>query len=314
MKAAEKFSLRDAYGQTLLKLGRQHRDVVVFGADLSESTRINLFADEFPTRFFNVGIAEQSMIGTAAGISTTGLVPFVSTFALFAVERPFEQIRNSIAYPKMNVKIVSSHAGLSAGKDGGSHQAIEDISLMCSLPNMTVVCPCDVIEVQQVVQEIYRYSGPVYVRLTRMDLPTIHNEHYHFQIGKGEVLKKGDDITIIATGSMVSRALEAAEQLKSEHIVVSVLNIPTIKPLDLDLILKFAANSRTIVVAEDHSIYGGLYSSICELLSENNPIKVKKIGILDRFGQSGTPDELFNKYGLTVENIVNVSKKAFYNK
>ncbi|MFX3616646.1 MAG: transketolase family protein [Sporolactobacillus sp.] len=305
----KKIALRDAYGDALLALGKVHSDVVVLDADLSESTKTFKFGVAFPERFFNMGIAEQNLMGAAAGLSTCNLVPFASTFALFATERAFEQIRNSIAYPKLNVKIAATHAGLSAGKDGGSHEAIEDISLMRSIPNMTVICPCDAIEVKQVVDAAYLYEGPIYIRLSRMELPIIHDENYQFKIGKGEVLKDGDELTIIATGAMVARAIEAAEQLQSEGIHAAVINLPTIKPIDRELIIKFARKTGKIVTAEEHNIYGGLSSAVAEVVTDAYPIVVGKVAIKDRFGQTGTPEELFTEYGLTSEKIVKKAKK-----
>lgn len=305
----KKVSLRDVYGQALVKLGEKHSNLVVLDADLSSSTRTQEFGRLFPKRFFNMGIAEQNLMGTAAGLSTCNLIPFASTFALFAVERAFEQIRNSIAYPKLNVKIVATHAGLSAGKDGGSHEAIEDISLMRSIPNMTVVCPCDEPEVNQVIEAAYHYQGPMYIRLSRMELPILHSPSYNFKLGKGEVLKDGTDVTIIATGAMVCRALCAADRLRSEGIDAAVLNIATIKPIDQELIIQYAKKTKRIVTAEEHNIFGGLSSAVSETVTDKYPVLVKKIAINDRFGQTGTPEELFQEYGLTEDQIYATVKR-----
>lgn len=300
---AKKRALRDAYGDALVKLGQKHQNVVVLDADLSESTKTIKFKQSFPSRFFNMGIAEQNLMGAAAGLSTCKLVPFASTFALFATERAFEQIRNSIAYPKLNVKIAATHAGLSAGKDGGSHEAIEDISLMRSVPNMTILCPCDAPEVFETVQAAYSHEGPVYIRLSRMELPIVHQDSFDFQIGKGEILKDGEDVAIVATGAMVCRALDAAKELQREGIDAAVLNIATIKPIDREMILKYAKKTGKIVTAEEHTIYGGLSSAVAEIVTDDFPVTVGKVAIMDRFGQSGTPKELFKEYGLTAEDI-----------
>lgn len=300
---AKKIALRDAYGDALVRLGRKYQNVVVLDADLSESTKTIKFKQSFPDRFFNMGIAEQNLMGAAAGMSTCGLVPFTSTFALFATERAFEQIRNSIAYPNLNVKIAATHAGLSAGKDGGSHEAIEDISLMRSVPNMTILCPCDAPEVYEMVDAAYKHKGPVYIRLSRMELPVVHRNSFKFQIGKGEVLIEGSDVTIVATGAMISRALDAARELQSEGISAAVLNISTIKPIDRELILKYAKKTGKIVTAEEQTVYGGLSSAVAEIVTDEFPVAVGKVAIMDRFGQTGTPEELFKEYGLTAEQI-----------
>ncbi|MDD9149712.1 MULTISPECIES: transketolase family protein [unclassified Sporolactobacillus] len=301
---SERVALRDAYGEALLELGKKHPDVVVLDADLSESTKTCKFGTAFPERFFNMGIAEQNMMGAAAGLAACKFVPFASTFALFATERAFEQIRNSIAYPRLNVKIAATHAGLSAGKDGGSHEAIEDISLMRSVPNMTVIVPCDAVEVEQAVEAAYAYDGPVYLRLSRLELPIIHSADYTFHIGKGEVLADGEDAAIMATGAMVPRALEASERLRRDGIHAAVLNFATIKPIDKELILHYAKKTGKIVTAEEHTMFGGLFSAVAEIVAEHDPAAVAKVAIADRFGQTGSPEELFQEYGLTVENII----------
>ncbi|EIW00399.1 LOW QUALITY PROTEIN: transketolase, alpha subunit, partial [Thermoanaerobacter siderophilus SR4] len=259
---------REAYGEALVELNKRNKNVVVLDADLSKSTKTAEFQKVCPERFFNIGIAEADMIGTAAGLATCGKIPFVSTFAIFAVGRAYEQIRNSVAYPKLNVKIAATHAGITVGEDGATHQSIEDISLMRSIPNMVVINPSDDVETKYAILQAAEYEGPVYIRLGRMTVPTIHDEHCKFQIGKGEILKSGNDVTIIATGIMVAMALEAAEELKKYGIDAEVINIHTIKPIDKELIISSAKKTGKIVTAEEHSIIGGLGSAVCEVLSQ----------------------------------------------
>jgi transketolase len=298
---------REAYGQALVELISNEK-VVVLDADLAKATKTIDFKNACPERFFDMGIAEGDMVGTAAGLAAEGKVPFASTFAIFAAGRAFEQIRNSVCYPKLNVKIAATHAGVTVGEDGGTHQSVEDISLMRSLPNMVVLNPADEIEARQAVFAAAEYYGPVYIRLGRAATPTIHDENYKFEIGKGEVLAEGSDVAIIATGIMVAKALEAAEKLKAEGINATVVNIGTIKPLDKELILKVAKETGKVVTAEEHSIIGGLGSAVCEVLAQEDPTKVKMIGLNDTFGQSGTPAALLEYYKLTVENIVETVK------
>lgn len=298
---------REAYGKTLIEL-IENENVVVLDADLAKATKTIEFKKSCPKRFFDMGISEQDMIGTAAGLATCGKIPFASTFAIFAAGRAFEQIRNSVAYPKLNVKIAATHAGITVGEDGGSHQAIEDIALMRSIPNMVVINPCDDIEARAAVLSSVEYNGPVYIRLGRAATPTIHDEKYNFQIGKGEVLEEGNDVTIIATGIMVAKALEAAKTLKEENINATVINISTIKPLDNELILDMAKKTNKVIVAEEHSVIGGLGSAVCELLSQEYPTKIKLIGIQDKFGKSGSPKELLEAYGLTENDIIKAIK------
>lgn len=298
---------RDAYGQALVELSKNPK-VVVLDSDLAKATKTIDFKKVCPERFFDMGISEQDMIGTAAGLAAGGKIPFASTFAVFAAGRAFEQIRNSVAYPKLNVKIAATHAGITVGEDGGTHQAIEDISLMRSIPNMVVLSPSDGIEAKAAVLAAAEYYGPVYIRLGRANTPTIHDENYKFEIGKGEVLKVGKDVAIIATGIMVAKALEAAEKLKEEGINATVVNIHTIKPLDADLIIKVAKETGKIVVVEEHSVIGGLGSAVCEVLSQQLPTKVKLIGLNDTFGQSGKPNDLLEYYKLTPENIIDTVK------
>lgn len=300
---------RDAYGEALKELGQINEDIVVLDADLSGSTKTAVFQKAFPNRFFNVGIAEQNLIGTAAGLATAGKIPFASSFAMFATGRAFEIIRNSVCYPKLNVKIAATHAGLTVGEDGATHQALEDLSIMRSLPNMVVLSPADAIETKQCIAKAAEHNGPVYIRLGRAKVPVIFDENYKFEIGKGVELKEGNDVTIIATGVMVDRALKASESLKEEGISARVINIPTIKPIDKDIIIKAAKETKGIVTVEEHSIIGGLGSAVAEVVGENHPTRVLRIGTMDTFGESGDGFELLDKYGLSVENIVNKAKE-----
>ena len=305
---AKMMATRDAYGEALKEIGGIDEDIVVLDADLSGSTKTAVFGKEYPERFFNVGIAEQNLMGTAAGLAAAGKIPFASTFAVFATGRAYEIIRNSICYPNLNVKIAATHAGLSVGEDGASHQALEDISLMRSLPNMTVLCPADGVEAKQCIYEAAKHDGPVYIRLGRSGVPIIFGEDYKFEIGKGVELVDGKDVSIIATGIMVERALEAAEKLSEEGISARVINISTIKPIDEDIIIKAAKETKAIVTVEEHSIMGGLGSAVAEVVAQNAPTYVERIGTMDVFGESGGGNELLDKYGLNVENIVEKSK------
>ena len=307
---SNKIATREAYGKALVKLGKINDDVVVLDADLSKSTKTNDFYKAYPDRFFNMGIAEQNLVGAACGFAATGKIPFASTFAMFATGRAFEIIRNSACYPKLNVKICATHAGITVGEDGGSHQSVEDISLMRSIPNMTVLVPADGVEAEKMIFAAAEYNGPMYVRLGRSAVPTLFDENYNFEIGKGVVLREGDDATIIACGMMVNEALIAADMLKEENINVRVINMSTIKPIYTELIIKAAKETKAIVTAEEHSIIGGLGSAVSEVVSENHPVKVKKVGLNDCFGESGTPGELLEKYGLTAKNIVAKVKEA----
>ena len=307
---SNKMATREAYGKALVKLGKINDDVVVLDADLSKSTKTNDFFKAYPNRFFNMGIAEQNLVGAACGFATAGKIPFASTFAMFATGRAFEVIRNSVCYPKLNVKICATHAGITVGEDGGSHQSVEDISLMRSIPNMTVVVPADGIEAEKMIFAAAEFNGPMYVRLGRSAVPTIFEEDYNFEIGKGVVLRDGNDVTIIACGIMVNEALIAADILKEENINARVINISTIKPIDTELIIKAAKETKAIVTAEEHSIIGGLGSAVSEVVCENHPVVVKKVGMNDCFGESGTPNELLAKYGLTAKDIVEKVKEA----
>ncbi len=301
---------RDAYGKALVKLGQVNDNVVVLDADLSKSTKTYEFYKEFPERFFNMGIAEQNLIGAACGFAAAGKIPFASSFAMFATGRAFEIIRNSVCYPKLNVKVCATHAGLTVGEDGASHQSVEDISIMRSIPNMTVLVPADGVEAEQMILEAARVYGPMYVRLGRSAVPMIFDENYKFEIGKGIVVKEGNDATIIACGIMVNEAIVAANELAKEGLDVRVINMSTIKPIDRELIIKAAQETKAIVTAEEHSIIGGLGSAVSEVVSEEYPVIVKKVGVKDTFGESGTPGELLKKYGLTSEEIIKNVKEA----
>ena len=306
-----KIATREAYGKALVKLSNINPNVVVLDADLSKSTKTADFKAVAPERFINMGIAEANMMGVAAGLSTCGKIPYVSSFAMFAAGRAFEQIRNSLCYPKLNVKVCATHAGVTVGEDGATHQSVEDISLMRSIPNMTVINPCDAVETEAAILAIADYDGPCYVRLGRLAVDTINDEKsYKFEIGKGITLKEGKDVTIIATGMMVALALEAKEELAKEGIDARVINIHTIKPIDKDLIIKAAQETGAIVTAEEHSVIGGLGSAVSEVVTEGCPVPVLKVGIQDTFGESGKPADLLEKYGLTSNVIVEYSKKA----
>ena len=305
---------RDAYGEALAELGAVNENIVVLEADLSKSTKTSDFKKVYPERFFNMGIAEQNMIGTAAGFAAAGKTPFASTFAVFAAGRAYDQIRNSIAYPNLNVKIAATHAGLTVGEDGGSHQMLEDIALMRALPNMTVIVPADGIETKQVIKAAAELEGPVYIRLGRPKVPVLFGDDYKFEIGKGVVLKEGTDVTLIGTGIMVSKAMEAAELLASEGISAAVVNISTIKPLDAELIIAQAQKTGAVVTCEEHTICGGLGSAVAEVLVENCPVPMARVGVEDKFGESGLPDELLEKYGLSAANIAAKAKAVIARK
>ncbi|MGL5245107.1 MAG: transketolase family protein [Sarcina sp.] len=306
-----KIATREAYGKSLAALSKENKNIVVLDADLSKSTKTADFKSVCEERFFNMGIAEANMMGVAAGLSTCGKIPYVSTFAMFAAGRAFEQIRNSICYPNLNVKICATHAGLTVGEDGASHQSIEDLSLMRSIPNMTVICPSDAIETEEAIKAIANYNGPCYVRLGRAAVNIINDkEGYKFEIGKGVTLTDGSDVTIIATGIMVEVALEAESKLTNEGINARVINIHTLKPMDKDLIIKAARDTGTIVTVEEHSIIGGLGSAVSEIICEEYPIPVIKVGVKDTFGESGKPDQLLKAYGLTASDVVEAVKKS----
>lgn len=309
-----KIATRDAYGQALVKLGQVNPNVVVLDADLAGSTKTIKFKQAFPERFFNVGIAEQNLIGTAAGLAASGKIAFASTFAIFATGRAFEIIRNSVAYPKLNVKIAATHAGLTVGEDGASHQALEDIAVMRAVPNMTVIVPADAVETEQAVFKAAEHQGPVYIRLGRPAVPVIYDENYRFEIGKAHLIRPGRHVGIVATGIMVSVALEAAELLAREGIEAAVLNMSTVKPLDEGAVIELAKTTGALVTAEEHTVIGGLGSAVAETVAEHYPVPVLRVGVENCFGQSGTPAELLAAYGLTKENIVKKAKEAIAKK
>lgn len=305
---------REAYGEALRELGGQNENIVVLDADLSGSTKTAMFKKEYPTRFFNAGIAEQSMIGTAAGLAAAGKTAFASTFAVFATGRAFEQIRNSVCYPKLNVKVAATHAGLTVGEDGATHQAIEDVAIMRALPNMTVLVPADAAEAKAVVRWAAEYNGPVYIRLGRSGVPDVFDESYEFKFGKAVTLKEGTDVTLIGMGIMTSAALEAAGMLAEEGISATVLNMPTIKPIDEEAIAAAAKATGAIVTCEEHNIIGGLGSAVAEVLAEKAPARLVRVGVKDTFGESGKPADLLKKYGLTASDIAAAAKQAIANK
>ena len=304
MSEGKKIATRESYGNALAELGKEHEDVVVLDADLAAATKTGVFKKAFPERHIDCGIAECNMIGVAAGLSTTGKVPFASSFAMFAAGRAFEQVRNSVGYPKLNVKIGATHAGISVGEDGAIHQCNEDIALMRTIPGMVVINPSDDVEAKAAVKAAYEHQGPVYLRFGRLAVPVINDRpDYHFELGKGVVLREGKDLTIIATGLPVANCLEAAEKLAADGIEAKVINIHTIKPLDEELVVAAAKETGKVVTVEEHSVIGGLGSAVCDVLSAQAPTKVLKIGINDTFGESGPAVELVKKYGLDADSI-----------
>ena len=308
MADVKKVATRDAYGKALAALGAEHEDLVVLDADLANATKTQTFQKAFPDRHFDCGIAEANMICVAAGMSTTGLVPFASSFAMFASGRAFEQVRNSIGYPHLNVKIGATHGGISVGEDGASHQCCEDFALMRSIPGMTVICPADGVEAEAAVKAAYEMDGPVYLRFGRLAIPVFHEEGFHFQIGKGEVLRDGTDVAIIANGLLVYEAIQAGEALAAEGINAMVINMATVKPLDEELVLSAAKKCGRIITCEEHSVIGGLGEAVCSLLSEKLPTPVRRIGVNDEFGHSGPAAALLKQFGLSAEHIVEVAK------
>ena len=304
MSEVKKIATRDSYGNALAELGREHDNLVVLDADLSAATKTGVFQKEFPDRHIDCGIAECNMMGIAAGIASTGKVPFASSFAMFAAGRAFEQVRNSIGYPHLNVKIGATHAGISVGEDGATHQCNEDIALMRTIPGMTIINPADDVEAKAAVRAAYEMDGPVYLRFGRLAVPVINDRpDYKFEVGKGVLLREGTDVTIVATGLCVGASLEAAEQLAAEGISAEVINIHTIKPLDTELIINSAKKTGKVVTAEEHSVIGGLGSAVCDCLCENAPTPVCKIGVYDVYGESGPAAKLLEKYGLDAQGI-----------
>ena len=304
MSEVKKIATRESYGHALVELGKEHEEVVVLDADLAEATKTGIFKKEFPERHIDCGIAECNMMGIAAGLAATGKVPFASSFAMFAAGRAFEQIRNSIGYPHLNVKIGATHAGISVGEDGATHQCNEDIALMRTIPGMTIINPSDDVEARAAVKAAYEMEGPVYLRFGRLAVPVINDrDDYKFEIGKGVVLKEGTDLTLIATGLEVAESLAAAEKLEADGISVEVINMHTIKPLDVDLVVRSAAKTGKVVTVEEHSIIGGLGSAVAEVLAEKQPAKLLRIGVEDRFGESGPALKLLEKYELDAAGI-----------
>lgn len=303
-------SLRDAYGDTLVELGNEGANLIVFDADLAGSTRTSKFAKAFPERFFNMGAAEQGMVAAAAGASTTGVVPFVSTFAMFATGRAYEFVRQACGVGHQNVKIVATHAGLTVGEDGGTHQCLEDLALMRMIPGMTVISPADALETKQAVRAAYAHKGPVYIRLTRDKFPRIHAEDYRFQIGKAVVMREGKDVLLVGCGLGTSICLEAAEQLAAGGIEATVLHCPTIKPFDRETLVALAKNHKAVVTCEEHQAHGGLGGVVAEILSEAHPMPLRRVGVKDAFGQSGKPEKLLEAYGVTPKAVADAAHEA----
>ena len=307
MADVKKMATREGYGKGLVELGKLHDNVVVLDADLAGSTKTGMFAKAYPDRHFNCGIAEGNMMSVAAGLAAAGMVPFASSFAMFASGRAFEQIRNSIGYPHLNVKIGATHGGMSVGEDGASHQCCEDFALMRAIPGMTIICPADGVEAEAAVKAAYDHEGPVYLRFGRLAVPVFHEEGFQFQIGKGEVMRDGKDVAIIANGLMVYEAMKAGEALAEAGIDAMIINMSTVKPLDEELVLAAAKKCGRIITAEEHSVIGGLGEAVCSLLSEKLPTPIKRVGVQDAFGQSGPAAEVLEYYGLCADNIVKVA-------
>lgn len=309
MAEMKKVATRDSYGAALVELGAEHDNLVVLDADLAGATKTGVFKKAYPDRHIDCGIAEANMICMAAGMSTAGLVPFASSFAMFAAGRAFEQVRNSVGYPHLNVKIGATHGGISVGEDGASHQCCEDFALMRAIPGMTVICPADDVEARAAVKAAYEMEGPVYLRFGRLAIPVFHDESYKFEIGKGEVIKDGTDVAIIANGLLVYEAIKAGEELAAAGINAMVINMPTIKPLDDELVLAAAKKCGKVITCEEHSVIGGLGEAVCSLLSEKLPTPVKRVGVNDEFGHSGPAVDLLKQFGLSSEHIVEVAKE-----
>lgn len=304
MDLDNKIATRESFGKALVELGKGNENVVVLTADLAGATKTSLFEKEFPDRFINVGIAEQNMIGISAGLATTGKIPFASTFAMFAAGRAYDQIRNSVAYPKLNVKICGTHAGVTVGEDGATHQMLEDLSLMRSIPNMTVLCTSDDVQTRWAIKEMAKIDGPVYIRLARVATPVIYDENQKFEIGKMVQIGDGTDATVFATGVEVAEALKAKEELEKENINIRVVDVHTIKPIDREMIIKCARETKKLITIEDHSIIGGLGTAVCEVLSEECPTKVVRMGMQDRFGKSGKAEQLLKYFKLDSQAII----------
>jgi len=309
MADVKKIATREGYGQALVELGWEHDNIVVLDADLAGATKTGTFKKAFPDRHLNFGIAEGNMMSAAAGLAATGMVPFASSFAMFATGRAYEQIRNSIGYPHLNVKVCASHGGISVGEDGASHQCCEDFALMRSIPGMVVICPADGVEAEAATKAAYAHQGPVYLRMGRLAVPVFHEEGFEFQIGKGEVMRDGDDIAIIANGLMVYEAIQAGERLAEMGINARIINMSTIKPLDEELVLKAAKECGKVITCEEHSVIGGLGEAVCSFLSENCPTPVKRIGVNDEFGFSGPAAEVLKAFGLCADHIVDVTRE-----
>ena len=304
MDLDNKIATRESFGKALVELGKENENVVVLTADLAGATKTSLFEKEFPDRFINVGIAEQNMIGISAGLATTGKIPFASTFAMFAAGRAYDQIRNSVAYPKLNVKICGTHAGVTVGEDGATHQMLEDLSLMRSIPNMTVLCTSDDVQTRWAIKEMAKIDGPVYIRLARVATPVIYDENQKFEIGKMVQIGDGTDATVFATGVEVAEALKAKEKLEKENINIRVVDVHTIKPIDREMIIKCAKETKKLITIEDHSVIGGLGTAVCEVLSEEYPTKVVRMGMQDKFGKSGKAEQLLKYFKLDSEAII----------
>lgn len=309
MDLDNKIATRESFGKALVELGKGNENVVVLTADLAGATKTSLFEKEFPDRFINVGIAEQNMIGISAGLATTGKIPFASTFAMFAAGRAYDQIRNSVAYPKLNVKICGTHAGVTVGEDGATHQMLEDLSLMRSIPNMTVLCTSDDVQTKWAIKEMAKIDGPVYIRLARVATPVIYDENQKFEIGKMVQIGDGTDATVFATGVEVAEALKAKEELEKENINIRVVDVHTIKPIDREMIIKCARETKKLITIEDHSIIGGLGTAVCEVLSEEYPTKVVRMGMQDKFGKSGKAEQLLKYFKLDSEAIIEKVKE-----
>ena len=309
MDLDNKIATRESFGKALVELGKENENVVVLTADLAGATKTSLFEKEFPDRFINVGIAEQNMIGISAGLATTGKIPFASTFAMFAAGRAYDQIRNSVAYPKLNVKICGTHAGVTVGEDGATHQMLEDLSLMRRIPNMTVLCTSDDVQTKWAIKEMAKIDGPVYIRLARVATPVIYDKNQKFEIGKMVQIGDGTDATVFATGVEVAEALKAKEELEKENINIRVVDVHTIKPIDREMIIKCAKETKKLITIEDHSVIGGLGTAVCEVLSEEYPTKVVRMGMQDKFGKSGKAEQLLKYFKLDSEAIIEQVKE-----